>query len=350
MKDVYAKKNNLPGYYEWLQNKGFTVSEQEKDSTFWHSVQLARDDGDCEAQLKSASYYLDNLLNPIKEISAHYYMATCLYSQNKMTEALFHYDFITTKPNNNYYTEALKYAGEITFQAGHYKLALGHFSTLENVGISQEDLAIANKGQFYCFHFLNNPQSTIEYAKKVLNISDQIEKTYEDAYLFLGQSYMSINKLDSARHFFQKVTQLTKSIAAAEAKYHICEISYLKNNYQECETQIMELVQQKPSYDYWLAKGIILLGDNFIALKDFFNAKHSLKSIIDNYDGKNKDTLVAQAVQKLEYVENLELMEKNNEPEQQEMEIDFDNEDPNDKKLFNDQPSESNLKENENEN
>jgi hypothetical protein len=32
------------------------------------------------------------------------------------------------------------------------------------------------------------------------------------------------------------------------------------------------------------------------------------------------------------------------------MEIDFDNEDPNDKKLFNDQPSESNLKENENEN
>ena len=112
----------------------------------------------------------------------------------------------------------------------------------------------------------------------------------------------------------------------------------------------MELVQQKPSYDYWLAKGIILLGDNFIALKDFFNAKHSLKSIIDNYDGKNKDTLVAQAVQKLEYVENLELMEKNNEPEQQEMEIDFDNEDPNDKKLFNDQPSESKLKENENEN
>ena len=350
MKDVYAKKNNLPGYYEWLQTKGFTVSEQEKDSTFWHAVQLARDDGECEAQLKSASYYLDNLLNPIKEISAHYYMATCLYSQNKMTEALFHYDFITTKPNNNYYTEALKYAGEITFQAGHYKLALGHFSTLENVGISQEDLAIANKGQFYCFHFLNNPQSTIEYAKKVLNISDQIEKTYEDAYLFLGQSYMSINKLDSARHFFQKVTQLTKSIAAAEAKYHICEISYLKNNYQECETQIMELVQQKPSYDYWLAKGIILLGDNFIALKDFFNAKHSLKSIIDNYDGKDKDTLLAQAVQKLEYVENLELMEKNNEPEQQEMEIDFDNEDPNDKKLFNDQPSESNLKEKEKEN
>ncbi len=350
MKEVYEQRNNLPGYYDWLQNKGFTVSEQEKDSTFWHSVQLARDDGDCEAQLKSASYYLDNLSNPIKEISAHYYMATCLYSQNKMTEALFHYDFITTKPNNNYYTEALKYAGEITFQAEQYKLALGHFSTLENVGISEEDLATANKGQFYCFHYLNNPQSTISYAKKVLNMTNQSEKTYEDAHLFLGKSYMSINQLDSAHHFFQKVTQTTKSIAAAEAKYHICEIFYLKNDYQECENQIMELVQQKPSYDYWLAKGIILLGDNFIALKDFFNAKHSLKSIIDNYDGRDRDLLIAQSVQKLEYVENLELIEKNNEPEQQEMEIEFDNEDPKDKELFNEKPSEGKLKENENEN
>ena len=29
----------------------------------------------------------------------------------------------------------------------------------------------------------------------------------------------------------------------------------------------MELVKQKPSYDYWLAKGILLLGDNFTARK-----------------------------------------------------------------------------------
>ncbi len=37
-----------------------------------------------------------------------------------------------------------------------------------------------------------------------------------------------------------------------------------------CESLIMELVQQKPSYDYWLAKGILLLGDNFHSSKRLF--------------------------------------------------------------------------------
>ena len=350
MMDVYNKRGNLPGYYQWLESKGITVSEQEKDSTFWRPVQLARDNGDCESQLEKATYYLDNLSNPIKEISAHYYMATCLYSQNKRTEALFHYDFITTKPNNNYYPEALKYAGEITFQSEQYKLALGHFSTLENVGVTEQDLAIAKRGQFYCFHFLNNPQSTIDYAKKVLSMSDQSQKTQEDAFLFLGQSFMAINQLDSALKAFKKVMLMTKSIAAAEAKYHICKIFHLKEDYAGCESQIMELVKQKPSYDYWLAKGIILLGDNFISLEDYFNAKHSLKSIVDNYIGEQKEVIIAEAVQKLEYVESLEDLEKNSEPEQQEMEIEFDNEDPKDKELFNDQPSKDNLKDNDDEN
>ena len=341
MMEVYSKRNNLPGYYEWLQSRGIAVSEQEKDSTFWHPVQFARDNGDCDAQLENAAYYLDNLSKPIKEISAHYFMATCFYSQDKKQEALFHYDFITTKPNNNYFTEALRYAGEITFEAKKYKLALGHFSTLENVGLKDEDLSIAKRGQFYCFHYLDNPQSTIEYAQKVLSIADISSKTEEDAYLYLGQSYKAIGQLDSAEQFFQKVIDKTKSIAAAEAKYNICEIYHLRKDYSMCESHIMDLVKQKPSYDYWLAKGIILLGDNFISLKDYFNAKHSLRSIIDNYDGPEKEVIISDAVQKIEYVEDLELQELNKEPELQEMEIDFEDVDPKDQKLFEDEPLEN---------
>ena len=339
MMDVFSHRDNLPGYYDWLTSRGIVVSEQEKDSTFWHPVQFARDNGDCEEQLKSAEYYLDNLSNPIREISAHYFMATCFYAANKKTEALFHYDFITTKPNNNYYTEALKYAGEITFEAKNYKLALGHFSTLENVGISQEDLSIAKKGQLYCFHHLGNPQSTIDYAKKVLELPDLNKKVEEDAYLFLGQSFKEIENLDSAKICFEEVIQRTKSIAAAEAKFHICEIYFKQEDYATCEVQIMELVKQKPSYEYWLAKGILLLGENFTAIKDFFNAKHSLQSILDNYDGPEKDEIIQEAVEKLRYVNELELKEQNNEPEQQDMEIEFNELDQEDENLENNEKS-----------
>ena len=51
------------------------------------------------------------------------------------------------------------------------------------------------------------------------------------------------------------------------------------------------------SYDYWVAKSVILLSDNYLALKDKLNAKSTLLSIIDNYEGK--DEIVATAKEKL---------------------------------------------------
>ena len=347
MMEVYAKRNDLPGYYGWLGERGIAVSEQQKDSTFWQPVQLARDNGDCDLQIEKATYYLDNISNPIKEISAHYYMATCYYTSGKKNEALYHYDFITTKPNNNYFTEALKYAGEITFDSENYKLALGHFSTLENVGVTQEDLSLSKRGQMYCFYYLDNFQSTIIYAKKVLLLNHPNDKVVEDANLFLANSYKELGLLDSALISYENVIATAKSEAAAEAKYNMCHIYYLNKEYEHCEKQIMELVQQKPTYDYWLAKGILLLGDNFTQLKDYFNAKHSIQSIIDNYDGPQKDEILAEAEQKLEYVKNLEQIELDDEPDQEEIEIDFQDIDPKDQELFED-PSKGKTVDNEN--
>ena len=43
--------------------------------------------------------------------------------------------------------------------------------------------------------------------------------------------------------------------------------------------------EELPNYDYWVAKTYILLADNYVALKDNFQAKATLKSIIDNYKG-----------------------------------------------------------------
>lgn len=108
-----------------------------------------------------------------------------------------------------------------------------------------------------------------------------------------------------------------------EAKYHICEIAYKIEDYKSCEFLIMELVKQKPSYDYWLARGILLLGDNFTAQKDYFNAKHSVESVLDNYDGDKKGEVLAAAVQKLDFIKSLEINELQQQPEQEELEIEL---------------------------
>ena len=52
-----------------------------------------------------------------------------------------------------------------------------------------------------------------------------------------------------------------------------------------------------PSHDYWVAKSFILLADNYVAMKDTFQAKSTLQSVIDNYEGK--DDILPTAKEKL---------------------------------------------------
>ncbi|MGN6179571.1 MAG: tetratricopeptide repeat protein, partial [Mucilaginibacter sp.] len=89
----------------------------------------------------------------------------------------------------------------------------------------------------------------------------------------------------------------TKTVAAAEAKYNIANIDYLKHRYKTSQKACFELVKDMPNYDYWVAKTYILLADDYVGLKDAFQAKATLQSIIDNYKGN--DDVLPTAKQKL---------------------------------------------------
>ena len=44
----------------------------------------------------------------------------------------------------------------------------------------------------------------------------------------------------------------------------------------------MDVIKVTGSYDYWVAKAYILLGDIYLEQKDYFNAKATYKSVADN--------------------------------------------------------------------
>src|SRR5207244_1567789 len=78
-------------------------------------------------------------------------------------------------------------------------------------------------------------------------------------------------------------------------------IEYKLGNYKQSEKLAHQIETLKPSYDYWVAKGYILIGDNLIALKDVFQAKATYKSIIDNYSKSPDDPDDPKAIAQEKY-------------------------------------------------
>ena len=82
------------------------------------------------------------------------------------------------------------------------------------------------------------------------------------------------------------------------------------------------------------------MGDNFVSIGDYFNAKHSFQNIVDNYNGPEKAEMVMLAQQKIDEVIALENSEQRD-FDDNDVEIDFNEIDPKDQKLFDDDQNDS---------
>ena len=95
---------------------------------------------------------------------------------------------------------------------------------------------------------------------------------------------MQKENFSDAKSELSIVAKRTNSEMTAESKYLHATIEFKQTNYKESQKLIFEIQKQNPSYDYWIAKGFILLGDNYLAQRDTFQAKETYKSIVENFE------------------------------------------------------------------
>jgi len=81
---------------------------------------------------------------------------------------------------------------------------------------------------------------------------------------------------------FKTVTGLTKSEIGAEARYDIADAYFQQNELDAAEKAGFDVIKNTASYEYWVAKAYILLGDVYSKQQDYFNAKATYQSIAAN--------------------------------------------------------------------
>jgi len=133
---------------------------------------------------------------------------------------------------------------------------------------------------------------------------------------------MATEDLATAAAQYKEVAKIPNSESGAEAKYSLALIDYKLANFKESQKKCFDVINQVPSYEYWIGKSFILLGDNYVALKDTFQAKHTYRSIMDNYERNPSDPEDIREIarQKLEAIEKGETEKMQKEIEEKEKE------------------------------
>lgn len=301
IRNIYVDMNNVDEYVEYTEDVPFAnVTRSEQDSLTFVAAESKYMSGDCQKALPGLRSYIQKFPDGSFSLNAHYYAADCESRSGNLAEALKSYEAIVARPKNSYTENAARKAAEIFYSQKDYSKALLMYQKLEENAETKENLMEAIVGQMRCNYFVSNHAQTIQYAQRVLEMDQIPGHLAAESNLLIGRSSVILRRPEQARQAFNETVNLSKSEAGAEALYNLAQIAFDMKDYTTAENNAFKLSSDYPAYHYWLAKGFILLSDIYVIQGNTFQAKQTLQSIIDNYEGQD---LKQEAMSKLKKIE-----------------------------------------------
>jgi tetratricopeptide (TPR) repeat protein len=122
----------------------------------------------------------------------------------------------------------------------------------------------------------------VENAKDLVAQKGSTPDDKSLANMAIGKSAQIKGEYDVAINSFKNVVSVNKGALAAEARYEIANSWFTLNRFTDAEKAAFEVVNKSGSYDFWVTKAYILLGDIYFKQNDYFNAKATFQSIVEN--------------------------------------------------------------------
>ncbi|MDP9229766.1 MAG: tetratricopeptide repeat protein, partial [Bacteroidota bacterium] len=283
VKSIYIEDGKPNEYADFMRQAGRPLSVSAEDSLTWSAANLQFTNGNTAEALNSFNNYLQRFPNGTYAIDAQYLRGEIYYSKKDWNNALSSYEAVTSKSPNKYAEKAVLQAARIYFfELKNYSKAETFYHQLKEIAGNQENRLEAMRGLLRSQYQQQKWNEALANAKE---LADQKGSSTDDkalANMAIAKSYQVNGQYDMAIANYKTVVLLNKAALAAEARYEIANCWFQVNKLADAEKAAFETINKSGSYDYWVTKAYILLGDIYFKQKDYFNAKATYQSIVDN--------------------------------------------------------------------
>ena len=289
IRNIYMDRADADGFLNYANSTNignFTVAEQ--DNLIFQAANKRFLTGDYAGTIDAVFAYFDKFPKAIHTKQARFIRAESLVKTGKPNEAIPDYEFILNDWTSDYTERALISISKLYLEQKKYNEAVVHLKKLELTSEYRANYGFALNNLMLAYANLNMPDETLKYAELLKGFEKSSEEDKLRAQLFAGKAYLGKGNQSAALKELEEVNKKTQTILAAEARYLIAEIQFTQGNYAESQKTAFDLINNLPSFDYWVAKSFLLLADNYLALKDVFQAKSTLQSLLDNYTGDDE--------------------------------------------------------------
>ena len=299
IKSIYLERSDANGFIAYANSTNIgNLSSAEQDSFTFQVAYNRFVKGDYQGAYDGINAYFDKFPKPINDKHAHFVRAESLVKLKKPDQAIPDYNYILNDWASPYTERSLMSISRLYLDQKKYNDAIVFLKKLETTSEYKSHYGYAVTNLIKAYSELQMPDDVLKYAGIIKNYENASEEDRLSAKLYNGKAHLMKGETATAVQEFGEVAIETQTVVAAEAKYNLALMEYNAGNYQAAQKTSLEIMNKLSSYDYWVAKAAILLADSYAGLKDEFQAKATLQSIIDNYDGD--DDIIPTAKQKLQ--------------------------------------------------
>jgi tetratricopeptide (TPR) repeat protein len=302
-KTIFIEKGRIDEYQTFLSSGGRSINSLQKDSLLFQFVQSRFIEPEAEAAYNAVNEYKNQFPNGLFIADVLNFQAELFQRDKKWSEAVQCFDSITAKGASKYQEKAYRTAAKIYFfELKDYANAIRNFNQLLLLSNADEIKLECLRGLVRSHYFMKEWQEGSIAAEKILTLNvGQDDKAY--ANIILGYKEQITLAFATSNTLFAKIISSNITQLTAEAGFQIASNTYQSGNLAEAETAAMNVIEKSGSNDFWVTRSYILLSDIFLKQKDYFNAKATLQSIIENC---KIPELKSEAADKLKKVESEE--------------------------------------------
>ncbi len=283
VKGIYVEEGRPDDYVALMNQIGKAVSVTEADSLSYTAAINKYDAGDCTNAINGFTNYLSKFSNGAYALEANYFRSVCYQKNKDLPNALVGYAYVNSKGNSKYFEKATLEAARINyFELKNYAEAKKYFESLRVNSVVQDNQLEALRGLVRCYYQTKDYAQANISSKELLLRKGISTDDKSIGYLVLGKSQQVAGDCAAAIASFKSVAAINRSAWGAEARYELASCQFTQNNVAAAEKAALATIKETGSYDEWVTKSYILLGDIFMQQKDYFNAKATYESVALN--------------------------------------------------------------------
>jgi len=237
---------------------------------------------DYQGAVRKLQDYLKSYPDNSNSYEAKYYLAESYFRLKQDDNAMRYYRQVIEDNRITQVNRSIRRMGDLLKSAQRYQDAVSYYDQLAAAARTKKDSYYAWSGLMESHYQLGNYPQVDRYAQLILDQGSVSANARNQSLVFLGKSAYQQNNLEQATDYFLNALNTAQDEYGAEAQYMVAKIQNQQQQFESSNETLYDLNSKFGAYGLWLGRSFLLIADNYVGLEEYFQARATLNSIIEN--------------------------------------------------------------------